>query len=195
MNKKIFLQKKCLTFANVYYDFLMMKNYLFYFVFASFLVLSACRKDDDYFVGYDAAECVYYGNVQGTETGLFMLHLSSVLNNFVYIQGYDTLKPFADFALEEGTWQFGSKETWGKEKTFSVGGLQDDGNPVGSIIIENNRLIFITDGSFTVSYSDGFCTIATNFKGIDYDTGKTLKNIRQKFTGKIRYTNESFDEI
>ena len=170
-----------------------MKNFLFYLILSCFLVLSSCKKDD-YFVGYDTAECVYYGNVQGTGTGLFILRLSSVRNNFVYIQGYGTLKPFADFALEEGTWQFGSKDTWGNEKTFSEGGLQDDDTPVGSIIVENNRLVFITGGSFEASYSDGFCTIATNFTGIDYDTGKTLKNIRQKFSGKIRYTNESNDD-
>ena len=156
-------------------------------------MLTGCfRENKDRVVPFDTADCAYFGNLHGTGSGLFFLVLSNNARNYVRIQGYDDLKDFADFKLEERTWHLGAGATWGYEKTFSQGGFDENDIPNGTFIFEYDRLMLIIDGSFDVRLSDDNTYLITaNFTGRDYHTGLIHQNIRIKFAGTVKYYDET----
>ena len=159
-----------------------------------FFALTACiDKGEDHLIRYDTAECIYFGNKNDTETGMFMLFLSASEQNFICIQGYATLSSFSDFELDEGKWNPGTGESFGKAKTFVFGSLS--GSTIqGSVYSDDVRTVLINGGSFDVAISGNSYTITTNFSGKIPNTNISIDNIRSRFHGTIDFFDESDDD-
>jgi len=140
---------------------------------------------------YNTAEGDYYGKILEEDAAFFGLDLYNSSNPLIgiFIHGFCTLpKSFANFKLDAGTYNV---EPSGDVKTCFPGAIVN-GVVLSSLYnFTTNEFTLITGGSFTVSLSGTTYTIATNFTGEDYNTGKTVKDIRINYTGKINFTDES----
>jgi hypothetical protein len=118
----------------------------------------------------------------------------------IMIWGFSTSAySFSNFKLDEGTYTF--SKTKGNPKTFIVGEFYGDCKVLCKVIgthtyilrppLNGNDYTFIDGGSFNVTVSGNSYTITTNFSGNDVRTGKTVNNIRYKYTGTLQKFDSS----
>ena len=141
-------------------------------------------------VEFDAADGFYYGNYFDTGTANFELYffdISEEQEYEIFIDGFSTLptseSEIANFKLDVGTYSFeetGNKRTW------------------INIMVFNNttdKLLFATQGTFTVALSNDIYTISsTNLSGfMDAETGASVAGaISMTFTGPIDFEDMTY---
>lgn len=142
---------------------------------------------------YNTGVCYYYGDWYQTGTSNFVIDMynASDDNVGVWIEGFCTLSlNFSKFELNTGTYSIAAT---GHENTFLKGDTDDDANFIGTYVYDLNAktITLVTGGTFDVTYTGNKYTISTNFTGKDYSSGKTVNNLRYKFTGTIAFSDES----
>jgi len=141
---------------------------------------------------YNTGVGYYYGDWYQTGTANFAVDMydASDDNVGVWIEGFCALPSnFTKFELNTGTYSIAST---GHENTFLKGDT-DGENYSGTFVYNFNTETFtkVTGGTFDVTYKGNKYTISTNFTGVDYSSGKTVNNLRYKFTGTIAFSDES----
>ena len=141
---------------------------------------------------YNTADGYYLGDLAQTGTAVFVVDMYNASNGYigVWINGFTTLpSDFSNFKLNTGIYSMasnGGQNTFLKGDTFS-------GKAAGTYVYnyETQLFILVTGGTFEVTSDGNNYTISTNFTGKEIKSGKTLSNLRYKFTGRIRFSDKS----